>query len=94
MTAHPSLDLVPGETRGGVPHEVRLTSVEFGDLPVVDGDRVRGRREVVPEISHVLEFFRRAQVEDRTDLGIHCGNDPGGSEKVVDAHPLRTYLNG
>ena len=67
----PRDDLFPREPRGGSILQVRMTPVELFLLPIVDGDILGVRGEVIPEVFDQPELLGGAEVEDRGRFVAH-----------------------
>jgi hypothetical protein len=70
-TANSTFDFLPREPRGRVLHQVGLSPVQFLFLPIMDRHSFRGRRKVVPQVLHELEFLCRTQIKDGGRCSVH-----------------------
>src|SRR5580658_6571298 len=69
--ARPLLHVLPGQPRGRVFQEVRLSARKFLLLPVVNRHCLRRASKVIPEVLYQLKLLGRAEVKDRWSRVAH-----------------------
>src|SRR5436309_1150231 len=70
-TSDSLFDFVPRESGGRVFHQVGLSLGQLFLLPVMNRYRFGSGRKIIPQVFHKLEFFRGAQIKDRSTGSVH-----------------------